>query len=100
MAEDMGGGNGIETHGFHHMDCPLDENSGHFILAKWHGEDELHLTGILISLLFRLVSGELYSLLLFVCLCIGVFVYILNCLCVYSFMLLFVHEIKKNSLAK
>ena len=52
----MGGGNGIETHGFHHMDCPLDENSGHFVLAKWHGEDELHLTGIMISLLLRLVS--------------------------------------------
>ena len=84
MAEDMGGGNGIETHGFHHMDCPLDENSGHFILAKWHGEDELHLTGIIISLLFRLVSGELYSLLLFVCLCIGV-------LCIFLIVYVFIH---------
>ena len=76
----MCGGNGIETHGFHHMDCPLDENSGYFILAKWHGEDELHLTGIKISLLLRLVSVKLHSLLLYVCLCIGVFMYILNCL--------------------
>ena len=68
MAEDMGGGNGIETHGFHHMDCPLDENSGHFVLAKWHGEDELHLTGIMISLLLRLVSvGFVWFLSLTIC---------------------------------
>ena len=27
------------------MDCPLEEDSGTFLLAKWMGEDELHMTG-------------------------------------------------------
>ncbi|XP_057306427.1 uncharacterized protein LOC130644725 [Hydractinia symbiolongicarpus] len=38
------GGNGIEQHGFHHMDCPLDDDSGFFLLGKWVGNEELHLT--------------------------------------------------------
>lgn len=39
------GGNGIEQHAFHHMECPLDDDSGFFLLGKWVGDDELHLTG-------------------------------------------------------
>ena len=36
-------GCGIETHSFAHLDCPLDPNSGVFVLGKLIG-DELHLT--------------------------------------------------------
>ena len=42
------GGSGVERHDFHHFDCPLDVDSGAFILAKFvDGEDEetaLHLS--------------------------------------------------------
>ena len=38
------GGAGIEKHDFAHLDCPLEDDSGTFIIAKWHG-DELHITG-------------------------------------------------------
>jgi Ca2+-binding EF-hand superfamily protein len=37
------GGAGLEKHGFAHLDCPLDEDSGFFMLGKFEG-DELHLT--------------------------------------------------------
>ena len=73
MTEDMGGGNGIETYAFHHMDCSLDKNSGHFILAKWHGKDELHLTGRTLSLLLRFVFVELFYF-VYVC-ALGICVY-------------------------
>ncbi|XP_013385903.1 uncharacterized protein LOC106155567 [Lingula anatina] len=39
------GGAGIEKHDFSHLDCPLDEDSGIFVLAKFVGDDELHVTG-------------------------------------------------------
>ena len=39
------GGSGIEKHEFSHLDCPLDENSGIFILAKLTDDNELHITG-------------------------------------------------------
>ncbi|XP_013417464.1 uncharacterized protein LOC106178715 [Lingula anatina] len=39
------GGAGIERHDFSHLDCPLVEDSGVFIMAKLVGDDELHVTG-------------------------------------------------------
>ena len=45
LEEEMGGGDGIEIHAFHHMDCPLDDISGYFLLGKLNGKEELHLTG-------------------------------------------------------
>ncbi|XP_062617037.1 uncharacterized protein LOC134278762 [Saccostrea cucullata] len=41
--EKQNGGAGLERHGFSHLDCPLDEISGYFILAKMIG-DELHVS--------------------------------------------------------
>ena len=38
------GGAGIEKHDFAHLDCPLDEDSGYFIVGKYFTPDELHLT--------------------------------------------------------
>ena len=40
------GGAGIERHDFAHLDCPLEDDSGTFIIAK-HSDDgeELHITG-------------------------------------------------------
>ncbi len=40
------GGAGLERHDFTHLDCPLDEDSGAFILAKFEDPEEtvLHLT--------------------------------------------------------
>lgn len=37
------GGAGIERHEFSHLDCPLDEDAGYFIMGKLDG-DELYLT--------------------------------------------------------
>lgn len=37
-------GAGLERHEFVHIDCPLDDDSGFFVLGKM-SEDELHLTG-------------------------------------------------------
>ena len=73
MAEEEAGGaggNGIEIHGFHHMDCPLDDKSGYFILGKWNAEDELHLTGrsLLVWHLLLLVLPLSIPTLCFVCL--------------------------------
>ena len=64
------GGNGIEFHGFHHMDCPLDDKSGYFILGKWNGKDELHLTGrvFLVWHLLLLVLPLRILIVCFVCL--------------------------------
>ena len=41
------GGAGLERHEFHHLDCPLDEDSGVFVLAKFvdKEETELHISG-------------------------------------------------------
>jgi Ca2+-binding EF-hand superfamily protein len=36
-------GAGIERHAFSHLDCPLDDDSGHFVMGKQE-DDELHLT--------------------------------------------------------
>ena len=47
------GGAGIEKHDFAHLDCPLEDDSGTFIIAKWHG-DELHITGFKIPTLHTL----------------------------------------------
>ncbi|XP_064605438.1 uncharacterized protein LOC135470430 [Liolophura sinensis] len=38
------GGSGVEKHEFSHLDCPLESDSGNFILGKIVGDDELHLT--------------------------------------------------------
>lgn len=40
------GGPGLEYHQFHHLDMPLAQNSGHWVLAKWANEEEteLHIT--------------------------------------------------------
>ena len=43
LAESALGGAGIEKHEFTHLDCPLDDDSGRFILGKLVG-NELHLT--------------------------------------------------------
>ena len=37
------GGSGLEFHDFSHLDCPLEDDSGHFIMAKMEGDD-LHVT--------------------------------------------------------
>lgn len=39
-----GGGFGMEMHEFHHMVCPLQDDSGYFILGKKISADEMHLT--------------------------------------------------------
>ncbi len=41
------GGAGIEKHEFTHLDCPMQDDSGVFILAKFtdEAESELHITG-------------------------------------------------------
>ncbi|XP_052776504.1 uncharacterized protein LOC128214202 [Mya arenaria] len=39
------GGAGIEKHDFSHLDCPLVENSGTFVLGKFTDDDEIHITG-------------------------------------------------------
>ena len=41
------GGAGLERHEFHHLDCPLDKDSGVFVLAKFVDEEEteLHISG-------------------------------------------------------
>ncbi|XP_062605657.1 uncharacterized protein LOC134267471 [Saccostrea cucullata] len=41
--EKKNGGAGLERHGFLHVDCPLDDDSGYFILGKLT-EDELRVT--------------------------------------------------------
>ncbi|CAF1509721.1 unnamed protein product, partial [Didymodactylos carnosus] len=40
------GHGGLEMHGFAHLDCPLDDNSGYFILGRFvdKNNSELHLT--------------------------------------------------------
>ncbi|XP_013390073.1 uncharacterized protein LOC106158567 [Lingula anatina] len=37
-------GPGIEVHQFSHLDCPLHEDAGVFVIGKFAGEDEIHLT--------------------------------------------------------
>lgn len=43
-AENANGGAGIEHHSFSHLDCPMDAESGVFVIGKFV-DDELHLTG-------------------------------------------------------
>ncbi|CAC5425133.1 SWAP70 [Mytilus coruscus] len=38
------GGAGIEKHDFSHLDCPLSEDSGFFILAKFMDNGDFHIT--------------------------------------------------------
>lgn len=38
------GGSGIEMHDFSHLDCPLEEDSGYFIMAKIVNDNSMHLT--------------------------------------------------------
>ncbi|CAC5358321.1 unnamed protein product [Mytilus coruscus] len=38
------GGSGLEKHDFSHLDCPLTEDSGLFILAKYMDNGEFHIT--------------------------------------------------------
>ncbi|CAF1227803.1 unnamed protein product [Didymodactylos carnosus] len=44
------GHGGLEKHAFTHLDCPLEDDSGYFILGKFVGENknELHLTAFYI----------------------------------------------------
>lgn len=42
-AEDALGGAGMEHHKFSHLDCPLEEDSGYFVMGKFV-EDEFHVT--------------------------------------------------------
>jgi len=44
LAEGALGGAGIEKHGFAHLDCPLDDDSGFFVMGKMEADNELHLT--------------------------------------------------------
>ena len=48
------GGSGLERHDFHHFDCPLNAESGAFILAKFADGDEeetvLHISAFRIPL--------------------------------------------------
>lgn len=48
-----GGGFGMEMHEFHHMVCPLQDDSGYFILGKKISADEMHLTGSFTELYVR-----------------------------------------------
>ena len=45
MKEGALGGSGIEKHKFAHLDCPLEDDSGTFIIAKFTDDGELHMTG-------------------------------------------------------
>lgn len=47
-------GAGIEKHDFTHLDCPLEEDSGFFILGEMYDENELHLTAFKIPPLHTL----------------------------------------------
>ncbi|KAK3086147.1 hypothetical protein FSP39_014296 [Pinctada imbricata] len=38
------GGAGIERHPFSHLDCPLDDDSGYFVMAKITDDNEFHVT--------------------------------------------------------
>lgn len=42
--EAAGGGAGIERHMFEHMDCPLDNDSGYFLIGKMISESQIALT--------------------------------------------------------
>ena len=42
------GGSGIEKHGFDHLDCPLDDDSGVMVIGKYVDKDTLHLTGFIV----------------------------------------------------
>jgi hypothetical protein len=39
------GGGGLEHHDFSHLDCPLEDDSGYFVIGKLINQTELHLTG-------------------------------------------------------
>ena len=41
---DQLGGAGLEKHEFSHLDCPMDEDNGHFILSKFSDEGNFHIT--------------------------------------------------------
>ena len=44
-------GAGLERHGFHHLDCPLVEDSGYFVIGKMVKDGdtkELHVTAFII----------------------------------------------------
>ncbi|CAG2211087.1 unnamed protein product [Mytilus edulis] len=46
----LNSGAGIEKHNFLHLDCPLEDDSGFFILGEIYNEDEIHLTAFKIPL--------------------------------------------------
>ncbi|KAJ8315717.1 hypothetical protein KUTeg_007867 [Tegillarca granosa] len=48
------GGSGIEKHPFSHLDCPMEDDSGYFILGKFVSADEIHLTAFRIPKLHAL----------------------------------------------
>ncbi|KAK3086292.1 hypothetical protein FSP39_016405 [Pinctada imbricata] len=57
------GGSGIEKHAFSHLDCPLDEDSGTFILAKIVDDDVLHVTAFKVPIRHTLYipGGTIHS---------------------------------------
>ena len=60
------GGSGLERHDFHHFDCPLNAESGAFILAKFLDQDEetvLHISAFRIPTRHTLYipSGVIHS---------------------------------------
>ena len=58
------GGACVERHEFHHLDCPLCDDSGHFIIAKFFDDKrELHLTAFKIPTLHTLYlpGGTIHS---------------------------------------
>ncbi|CAC5416313.1 unnamed protein product [Mytilus coruscus] len=46
----LNSGAGIEKHNFFHLDCPVEDDSGFFILGEIYNEDEIHLTAFKIPL--------------------------------------------------
>lgn len=57
------GGAGIEKHDFSHLDCPLAEDSGIFILGKFVENGDLHITGFRIPVRHTLYvpGGTIHS---------------------------------------
>ena len=57
------GGSGIEKHEFSHLDCPLDEENGYFILGKITDDAELHITAFKVPMRHTLYvpGGSIHS---------------------------------------
>ena len=62
-AKATNGGSGIEKHEFSHLDCPLDEDNGYFILGKITDDAELHITAFKVPMRHTLYvpGGSIHS---------------------------------------